>query len=219
MLQPSLFHDKRIVIVAGGHVDHHVLADIKESDFLIGADRGALTLIEHGYKPDIALGDFDSVHAEELERITRSSLEFEACDPIDKDYTDTELAFRAAVNRKPKSILLLGATGTRLDHTLANIHLLKRALELDIPMQIKDAHNRIQLTESRLSIIDEGYPYVSLLPLSSQVLGIDLEGFAYPLHNASLTIGQSLGISNKLMGDQGTISVREGTLLIIASRD
>ena len=209
----------RVVIVSGGHVSKDLLTLIHETDYIIGADRGALTLASHGYKPDVALGDFDSVTEAEYSLITSVSKMVQAFDPIDKDYTDTELALRTAIRMQPERILLLGATGSRMDHTLANIHLLKHALELGIPMQIVDDTNCIQMMNSTLDIINEGYTYVSLLPITHQVHGIELEGFAYPLHNAVLTMGQSLGISNKLTHEKGTITVTEGILLVIASRD
>ena len=64
---------------------------------------------------------------------------------MDKNYTDTELALRRAMEWAPESILLLGATGTRLDHTLANIHLLRLASEAGSDTAIEDADNRIRL--------------------------------------------------------------------------
>lgn len=210
---------QRVIIVAGGTVDPILLQTIQEHDYIIGADRGALTLIQHGYRPDVALGDFDSIIPEELDLIRQASKQIQACDPIDKNYTDTELAFHCALKKNPTSITLLAATGTRLDHTLANIHLLKRALELQVSMQIVDSHNQIQLTDHELIIHDADYTYVSLLPLTTDVSGICLEGFAYPLNNATLTIGQSLGISNKLIEATGTITLSTGILLVIASKD
>lgn len=212
-------NNKRIVIISGGDVNEQLLQYIEVSDYIIGADRGALTLIEHGYVPDLALGDFDSVQEEQLARIKQVSKYYNSCDPIDKNYTDTELALQHALSMNPRSILLIGATGTRMDHTLANIHLLRIALDKQVPMTIIDQHNRIQLLDSQLVIQQEGYKYVSLLPLTLEVHGIELEGFAYPLHQATLTIGQSLGISNILVEQTGKISITEGLLLVIASKD
>lgn len=219
MLQQTIKMNRRIVIVSGGTISEQVLKHIQDTDYLIGADQGALTLIEYGLTPDLALGDFDSVSEDQLIRIQLNSKQFNSCDPVDKNYTDTELALQRAIRMQPSSILLLGATGTRFDHTLANIHLLRSALAHHIPMAILDDHNKIQLLDSSLTITQEGYKYVSLLPLSMEVSGIDLDGFAYPLHQATLTIGQSLGISNVLVEPTGTISIANGLLLVIASHD
>ncbi|QAY66028.1 thiamine diphosphokinase [Paenibacillus protaetiae] len=210
---------KRIVICSGGELGRWALPYIENCSYLIGADKGALFLAEHGFRPDIALGDFDSVTAGQLALIRNSSRKVEDCDPIDKNYTDTELAFRHALSLNPGEIVLLGATGTRLDHTLANMHLLAAALQQGTPAAIIDRHNHISLTDSRLTLSRSGYRQISLLPLTMRVTGITLTGFQYPLHNAVLNIGQSLGISNVLAEETGTIQVSEGMLLVIQSND
>lgn len=212
---------KRIIIFSGGTVGPWALALIQPADLLVGADRGALFLVQNGFKPDIALGDFDSVSTEELEAIRRSSAILKSCDPIDKDYTDTELAFAWSLEQSPSEVILCGALGTRWDHSLANIHLLRQGLQAGISCRIVDDHNQIRLTgpEQPLSLSAEPYPYVSLLPLTLEVHGITLAGFQYPLTDASLTIGQSLGISNVLTEPVGSVTIKEGLLLVIQSSD
>lgn len=214
-------NNSRIVIFSGGTLGDWALAQIQPADVLVGADRGALFLVRHRLQPDIALGDFDSVSAQELAEIKRHSKLFESCDPIDKDYTDTELAFTWALQQAPAEIVLCGALGTRWDHSLANIHLLRRGLQAGIRCRLIDAHNQIRLMDHSmpLQLTAGAYPYVSLLPLSLEVTGITLQGFQYPLTNAKLTIGQSLGISNLLIEPTGTVSVNEGMLLVIQSSD
>lgn len=114
---------------------------------------------------------------------------------------------------------MTGVIGTRLDHTLANVHMMLRGLQQQIRTDIWDKHNYITLTGSECRITDRGYTYVSLLPLTPEVTGITLEGFLYPLDNASLRIGQSLGISNRLTGPEGIVRVSSGLLLIMQSKD
>ncbi|MFC4809528.1 thiamine diphosphokinase [Paenibacillus sp. GCM10023250] len=212
-------NDKRIVIVTGGRLGDWALPLIEPDDFLIGADAGALFLARRGLRPDIALGDFDSVTAEELALVRRVSAETREYDPVDKDYTDTELAWRLAVAKRPKEIVLVGGLGTRFDHTLANVHLLRFAAREGVPACLADEHNRIRLVSRSLRIADEGFPYISLLPLTESVTGITLTGFRYPLADAAIEIGQSIGISNKLTGGEGMIAIKEGLLLAIESRD
>ncbi len=210
---------QRIVICTGGELGAWATEWIQSSDLLIGADSGARFLVEHGYRPDIAIGDFDSVTAEELVAIHSKSGRVMACDPIDKDYTDTEMAFRLALDMKPREVVLLGALGTRFDHSLANVYLLALAGEQSIPAFIIDGHNKITLIDTSTEVTKADYPSVSLLPLSSIVTGITLTGFQYPLEDATLRIGQSLGISNVLLEEQGTIELSSGRLLVIQSRD
>jgi thiamine pyrophosphokinase len=209
----------RVVIVSGGSLGDWVLDSIADGDHIIGADAGALFLVRNGIKPDLSLGDFDSVSPEEQEEVRAGSLDSASFDPIDKNYTDTELALLRALELKPASIVLLGATGSRLDHTLSNIHLLRLAAAQGIPAAVEDAANRVRLLPpgNRLEISKSRFNHVSLLPLSIEVRGIDLSGFQYPLHNATLEIGQSLGISNVLAAEVGTVTVSEGWLLVIES--
>ncbi|NOV02917.1 thiamine diphosphokinase [Paenibacillus planticolens] len=210
---------KRIIIVTGGTLGDWALEVIQENDILVGSDRGALYLIQHGYKPHISLGDFDSVTAEELNLIRSSSLSFIECDPVYKDLTDTEMAFNWALAEQPEQIILLGALGTRFDHSLANVHLLRKGTELGISCSIIDANNQILVMNQSTRIERGRYTHISLLPLSLEVTGITLHGFAYPLHQAKLEIGQSLGISNILQEPEGLIEIRTGLLLVIQSKD
>lgn len=211
----------RVIIVAGGRLGDWVLPFILPNDLLIGADSGALFLLNHQLRPHIAVGDFDSLTLEEADHIRENCGQFVSFDPIMKDYTDSELAFRMALESKPTEILFFGAIGTRYDHSLANVHLLLRALQQNVPCKIMDEWNEIQLTDSRVQVSDpaQRFRYVSLLPLTEQVHGITLDGFLYPLNNATLTMGQSLAVSNELIADNGTVEVKSGKLLVIQSRD
>lgn len=213
--------EKELVIVAGGTLGDWVLTHLKSGCFLVGADRGAWFLIQNGYKPDVALGDFDSVTEEERENIRRGSGIFLDCDPVRKDLTDTEWALDWALAARPASILLLGATGTRFDHTFANVQLLKKAADAGVPCRLADEHNEIFLLAGpgSLTLTKRKDEVVSLLPLSGAAQGITLEGFRYPLRDASLEIGQTLGISNVVEEDNATVSLRQGLLLVIQSRD
>jgi len=209
----------RILIYSGGALGSWALDAIRQDDYIIGADAGALFLINNGISPHLSLGDFDSVTAAELKQIQANSGETLPCDPIDKNFTDTELAWNLALSKHPSELILFGALGTRFDHSLANVHLLRSALSLQINAVIMDNHNRISLITDFITLTDRGYSYVSLLPLSETVTGITLSGFQYPLYEATLAIGQSLGISNVIAADQAVIRIREGMLLVIESRD
>jgi thiamine pyrophosphokinase len=210
-----------VVIVTGGTLGEWVLPCLVPGAYLIGADRGAWFLLQHGFQPDAALGDFDSVTDEERSRIRERSTLFLSCDPVHKDLTDTEWALDWALASGPASVLILGGTGTRFDHTLANVQLLKKAADRRIPCRMVDAHNEISLLSGTdaLTLTEGCYDHVSLLPLTGTVRGITLEGLLYPLNEADLETGQSLGISNIMTGRTATVRIREGLLLVIRSRD
>ncbi|MNI82713.1 Thiamine pyrophosphokinase [compost metagenome] len=114
---------------------------------------------------------------------------------------------------------MIGALGSRFDHTLANVHMLLRAMHHQISASIIDQNNYVTLTGSSCTVENRGFKYVSLLPLTPEVTGINLEGFMYPLEDATLKIGQSLGISNRLVASEGKVRIESGFLLIIQSKD
>ncbi|WP_239614404.1 thiamine diphosphokinase [Cohnella mopanensis] len=211
----------RAFIYTGGRLGPWALAQLPADDaYLIGADRGADFLIHNGYTPHLALGDFDSVTSDQMNLIRENAIELLTCDAIDKDWSDTELALREAIARGYTNITLLGALGTRFDHGLGNVHLLRVANELGCSLTVLDEHNEIRLCDGRLKLAsNSAFPYTSLLPLTLEVTGITLEGFRYPLHQATLRLGTSLGISNVLDAPAGTITIEDGLLLVIRSRD
>lgn len=210
---------KRALIFAGGQLSTAYLEAITPNDLIIGADRGALFLLENGIRPHIAVGDFDSITSEEFDLIQSGSDDVISCDPVNKDLTDTEMAYNIAIDKQVNEILMMGVTGTRMDHSLANIQMMTRGLQHQISTAICDMHNYITLTGSTCVIKDRGFTYVSLVPLTPEVTGITLEGFMYPLKDATLKIGQTLGISNRLIQQSGTIKIESGLLLIIQSKD
>lgn len=214
-----MFKNRRILIFSGGTLDKWALEYIKEEDFLVGVDRGALFLLRNNLKPHFAVGDFDSVNSDEFGEIRKGCKDLYACDPVLKDHSDTELAFNWALDRRPEEIILLGVTGSRFDHTLANVHLLNKSRKKGICCKIIDENNEIILIDGFTSLEKGLFPYVSLLPFSSRVTGITLEGFQYPLFQATLDIGDSLAISNVLKEEKGSIQIETGQLLVIRSKD
>jgi thiamine pyrophosphokinase len=211
---------QRILIYSGGSLGAWALEDTQPGDVYVGADRGALFLVQQGIKPDIALGDFDSVDDDELAFIQLHSKQLLSCDPVMKDLTDTDMAFSWALDQNPKEIIMFGVLGTRFDHSMANIHLLIKALTPQTDCTIVDIHNRIRLINQSVTIErNNRFSHISLLPFTTQVTGITLHGFQYPLQEATLTIGQSLGISNRIVEPFGQIQIRQGNLLVIESKD
>ena len=211
----------RIVIFAGGRLGGWALNELRDGDIAVGADRGALFLIRHGIRPHIAFGDFDSVTEPEKLRICQESGQTVECDPVMKDLTDTEMALNWALDQKPAEIVICGALGSRFDHSLANAQLLVRTEEADIPSVIVDAFNRLSaiVPGTVKTLRRSRFSYISLLPLTPKVGGVTLEGFKYPLNGAELRMGYTLAVSNELNGDEGTVRIEDGALLIVESAD
>lgn len=211
-----------IGIMASGPVDH--VPDLgmyqQEVDTWIAADRGALTLIEKSIFVTYALGDFDSVTAEQRKVVQENAANFEAF-PVEKDKTDLEIAIQKALKLRPEKVYLFGVTGGRFDHTFINTQLLDTILEAGVRGIIIDQWNQMELTNPGAHVISENkhYPYISFVPLTKEVTGISLKGFYYPLKNAAISWGSTLCISNKLIGEEGVLDYKTGMLLAIKSRD
>lgn len=215
-----------IGIMAGGPSKFSPdLHTYKEStDIWVGVDRGVLVLLEHDIVPNLALGDFDSVTNVELEMIQEKLPEISLF-PSEKDETDLELAIDWAILQKPSNIYIFGATGGRVDHFLANIQLLQKERILQCGKEtnlylIDDKNSLIVKTPGNYPIeVDPSKQYVSLLSVTEEVCGITLTGFKYPLHQATLTRGSTLCISNELISECGNVSFEKGILIIVRSND
>ncbi|MCI8352674.1 MAG: hypothetical protein HFJ58_03580 [Clostridia bacterium] len=101
------------------------------------------------------------------------------------------------------------------------MHILCGCLEKELPCEIIDPHNKIYLINSKTNLEKSNIygKYISLIPLTSKVSGVTLKGFKYPLHDYTLKIGESLGISNEVVNDVATIDIKEGILIVIESKD
>lgn len=192
----------------------------QEVDVWIGADRGALTLIDHGIFVDYALGDFDSITRDEQRTIHIYSYE-QIPYSNEKDQTDLEIALCKAIELNPRKVYLFGVTGGRMDHALANVYLLAKLTEKQIPGVIIDKYNQVEWTEPGEYEIhfDENYPNISFIPYTPYVKGLTLTNFYYPLTNHTVSFGSTRCISNKLLRNRGTFSYTEGILLLIKSCD
>lgn len=213
---------KGIAIVGGGPSEHiPSLTQYKEEEITwIGADHGAITLVNDGISPDFAVGDFDSVTEDELEKIKHSAKEFTK-HPAEKDETDLEIAVRKALTLDPEVIYFFGVTGGRLDHALTNLQILAPLEAQGIKGVIVDKGNWVECKSPGHHEVqfDPGYPNISFIPFTPEVRGLTLEGFYYPLENAFVPWGSTLCVSNKLISEKGTFSFEHGILLLIKSRD
>ncbi|WHY88042.1 thiamine diphosphokinase [Neobacillus novalis] len=213
-----------INILAGG--PEELLPDFtdytEENNIWVGVDRGVFHLLNRNIIPEIAFGDFDSVSPEELVFIERQVSKMKRYKP-EKDETDMELALNWALAQKPSIIRLFGATGGRLDHLFANVHLLLNPLKEKNPASVYmiDRHNIAYLKEPGSYSIEKmkTKKYISFVPLTLEVSGITLVGFKFPLKNKHISLGSTLCISNELISDYGTFSFSEGILIVIRSHD
>lgn len=214
---------ENIIIVTGGMIREEfikeIIASYCEKTYIIGVDKGLEIIDSIEVKPDLVIGDFDSAK-EGIRGKYINSPGAIILNP-EKDFTDTHVAVIEALKLNPQSITIIGATGTRIDHLMGNISLLKLCLDKGVEAAIIDEHNKIRMIDRRLVIKKEKQygKYISCIPFSDEVSGIYLSGFKYGLDNATITKDETIGISNELREEEGHIIVGKGYLLIMETKD
>ena len=210
------------LIITGGKINKNFAKKYLKSnkyDIIIAVDKGLETIDYLKLQPQYVLGDFDSVNTKILEKYKTQNIKIIKLNP-EKDLTDTHSAIDLALEIKSTEITILGAIGTRLDHTMANIHILKQALDKNIKAKIVNEKNEIELINKEIIIKrDDNYKYVSIIPLTTNVTGITIEGMKYIINDYTLSIGDSLGVSNEQIDKEAKISIKTGILVVIKSKD
>ena len=210
----------KALIVTGGLAPSRELLDQvigQGVDLIIAADSGASVLLKEDIPFDLALGDFDSLKPELFEGIKkdREVITYK----VNKDFTDTEAALHEAVNRGAEEVIILGGTGTRLDHLLANVGLLLQGLKMGVKVSLLDNHNEAFLIDGPCSVAPRTGWYLSFLPLGGNVSNFTLTGVKYPLKAHELTLGSTLTVSNEFTDEVVRIDFQEGLVLVVISRD
>ncbi len=216
--------NKRCVIISGGSIDDaFALEQIKkiQPELIVGVDSGLKFLYRNQIMPTHIVGDFDSVDPTVIAFYkNETQVPIQEFDPV-KDASDTEIALKLAIELGAELIWILGGTGTRLDHVMANIQMLKFALDVGVKAYILDKHNRISLVEREIVLEkEEAYgPYFSVFPLGGNIQDFNIKGAKYPLSNHTLQPYDSLCVSNQYLEEQVEISFRNGTIILMETRD
>lgn len=215
---------KKGIIISGGTIeDGFVLEQIHqiEPDIIIGVDSGLNFLYRNQVLPTHIVGDFDSVKAEVIAYYKgQTSIPIQEFNPV-KDATDTEIALNLAMELGVEHLWIFGATGTRLDHVMANIHILKLALEQEMQAWIVDANNRISLWEHEVCLSKDNCfgPYFSLFPFDKEVEDLSIEGAKYPLSHYHMGFDGSRCVSNEFIDNTVTIQFPNSRILLMETRD
>ena len=183
-------------------------ADRRKDDFILCADAGYELAVRAGVKPDIVIGDFDSMEAPENVEIIRH--------PVIKDDTDTILCIDHALEAGYRNFLIVGGLGGRLDHTIANLQTLGYLAEHGAYAQLCDGNQKVWAVKNGKIRIPRSGGKLSVFALSGRCEGISIRGAKYPLENAVLTPDYPLGMGNDFTEDFAEIGVEKGILIIIA---
>lgn len=218
---------KDTIIVSGGNIHKDFALDFlkknkTENTCLIAADRGVEFFMGTDLEPDVAVGDFDSLSAEGAKYMeTLKHTEIRRLKP-EKDDSDTQSAANYAIEQGTERIMILGATGNRIDHLMANFGLLMLGKTKQVQIVLVDAYNYMSLIESGMILKKEEQfgKYVSFFPIKGEVTGLTLKGFKYPLNSYTLKVEDSgLTVSNEISDPEAEVTFETGKLLMIMSRD
>jgi thiamine pyrophosphokinase len=209
---------KTVIICSGEIYDYSFCLDeVQSADRIICADGGTRHAINMRLTPDVIIGDMDSSAALYIEQYKKMGVEVIQY-PKDKDKTDTHICVEFALAFSTE-ILLLGATGSRIDHMLANISLLKLGIDKSIPISMMDNKNHISMIDKSIVIKGKKGSFFSLIPFSEKVEGLSTKGAHYELTDAVMQLGDPYGVSNYFEDETVEVTIKKGFLLVIKSED
>jgi len=185
-----------------------VLELVSTSDFIACADGGTRHALRLGIQPDVVIGDLDSLSTRMRENLKQVKI----IELVDQDKTDLEKAIDYLLKRRAKRITVLGATGKRIDHTLANVALLA-TYQPRVNLTLVDPTGEILIVQTKVTFPAKRGATVSLLPIDGAPR-VTTTGLRYPLTNETLEFG-SRGVSNEVVGSTVEVLVRGGRLLLI----
>jgi thiamine pyrophosphokinase len=223
--------DRHALVVADGDVPARAALDAAWTGWdagvtdVVAADGGLARARAIGLRPDVLVGDLDSLDPALLAAAEADGIPVRRA-PTDKDESDTEVALLAAIERGATRITVLGAFGgPRLDHALANLWLLAHPALASAAIVLLDAGSRaflVQAPGADGGPVTRGLPgpdgaTITLLPFGGDVAGITTSGLAYPLRDEPLTVGPARGLSNLRTGIDAAVTIRSGRLLVVES--
>lgn len=209
---------KGLLISGGSSIDKSILEKEARDSYIICADGGIKNFLDTEIKPDLLVGDLDSINKEGLEFLEKNRIKCEKFPPK-KNCTDTELAMSYLLEKNCSSIVILSATGTRMDHTMANILSLEKLYSLKVPVKFIDNHNEIIYMESgTINVSKDDYKYISVISLSDYII-YSTKGMEYETDHLKIERYSARGVSNEIKESSAEINIHCGKGLIIKSRD
>ena len=207
----------RAAIFLNGAPDSERLiqAVAERADFVVAADGGARFALAAGIVPHLIVGDMDSLGEDLAQEIELRGAELQR-HPVRKDKMDGHLAVLAARERGATAAEFVCAAGARVGAVFALPHILLAAERLGLRSSVVADWGRMFVVETGSRTLEgKAGDSISVFPLAGQATGLTLKGMGYPLTNATLEPGDTLGFHNELVGGQAKVSVEGGTLLIV----
>jgi len=212
-------NEKRAIIFVNGELpDPETAAGlIREDDFLVAADGGLRHLRAMGLTPHLLIGDLDSASPEDVADMKTRNVPIQRFPPA-KDETDIELALQSVLDSGYQHIILMAALGGRMDHALGILYLLTNPVFRDANVRLDDGRIEAFVIWQAGVVQGQVGDLISLLPVEAAVNGVTTDGLEYPLRSETLWRHQGRGISNVMLSETAKISVGDGAVFCIHSR-
>ena len=180
-----------------------------KNDLIIAADGGYDILKKNRIKPDILLGDFDSItELPENIKLIRH--------PVKKDDTDTFLAYKTALEKGYKNFVILGGVGGRVDHTIANIQtLLNIAKNGGRGFLIGKSSVMTTIFNSNIEFSERHTGNLGVFAQGNDAYNVTISGLKYEADNVTLKVDTPMGVSNEFIGERAVIKVQNGALFVV----
>ncbi len=210
----------RALIIANGEIKDYTKVAKKLKDYtfnyVICCDGGVKHLKYLGITPNYIIGDFDSADGALVQQYRELGSKIEEFE-VDKDFTDSELGVNKAIDLDCNESILIGGTGGRIDHTMANLNLGLLALSNNCNLIIVDELNVVHTVIEKIEIKNKAGQNCSIMPITLELEGVTTKGLKYSLNNESVYLGQSRTVSNLVLDDVAEITISKGVAFVILS--
>ena len=206
----------KIAILTGGDwpTQDRVQAAVADAALVLCCDGAADRALLHGIVPDVLVGDMDSISQQTLAQLREQHLNIRQL-PCRKDMTDTFEACEIALQRGATQVAFVGGFGQRMDHSLGNMHCLMYLCQHGVQTAMETGPASVYATRDTLVLHGQQGKTFSLIPLLPDTHIARLAGASYPLTDAALPMGHTLGVSNVVTQEEVEVDVDRGMVLCL----
>ncbi|MCO5187813.1 MAG: thiamine diphosphokinase [Anaerolineae bacterium] len=205
-----------VLVFANGQIDdvNWIRPYLDDVTAIIAADGGTSHLYRLDIRPNLVIGDLDSLDDVTQDWLTKEAVLLQQY-PTAKDETDLELALLAAVRDYDAPLRIFGALGGRLDQQMANILLMAHPQLHGRDVRLVEQFQQAWLVTDTTTVDGEVGDTVSLIPLAGDVRVAETTGLSWELRDSVLAFGPARGVSNRLSAETATIILDSGMALCV----
>ena len=201
---------RALVIANGDPPSAALLEELRGGALVVAADGGARSALALGVTPDIVTGDLDSIGD------AREAIPPDRIRPNpDPNATDLEKAVALCLDEGCDAVDIIGASGGRADHALANLSVLVR-FGRRARLRVIDERFAIELVDGEAEVDGPAGTVVSLVAVG-RCEGVTTSGLRWELHDHTLDFS-AYGVHNEIAASPARVSVRSGDLLLFRGR-